>query len=1026
MGSASASALYFLSLFFLVSSVQPLCHHDERSALLQLKQSFVIDTSASTSPQAYPKTQSWGRGNADCCSWDGVDCDNTTGHVISLDLSSSFLYGSLNSNSTLFRLVHLRSLNLADNVFTNSQIPSEISHFPRLASLVLSFSNLSGPLPSPIFELSKLEVLDLSGNPLELGKHGLTSLLQKLTNLRELYLADVTISSSVPQIFSPNLNTLILSNCDLRGEFPPGNFELPNLQLLNLESNPELTGYLPEIQDNHSLLKLSLASTSFSGNLPESIGNFKSLDYLDINSCHFSGEVPYSLAKLTKLTYLDLSSNNFLGHIDFSIGNLNQLMTLDLSNNNFSGNIPSSLANLTQLGYLSLTNNNFNPGNLSWLGTQTNLTYLDLSNTSLTGNIPSSLQTFAQITNLYLRANKLDGQIPPWIGNLTELTKIKLQDNILSGPIPESIFKLKNLQLLDLQINRLNGIVKLDSFLELRNLTRLQLSSNNLSVITHVGINGTPPPPPPPPPRFKILGLASCNLSKFPDFLRNQDELEFLELADNNIPGLIPKWFWSVGKETLQYLNLGFNLLTGFEELPVVLPWTRLEVFSLVSNMLQGSLPQPQPSIVSYLVSNNSLSGEIPTTMLCNLSFLVALDLSNNNFTGMLPRCLDNLSESLKVVNLRNNHFSGDIPWSYSKSCTLWMMDLSQNQLQGTIPRSLAHCTMLESLNLGNNLIKDTFPSWLGNLPKLKVLILRANELGGAIGKPEAAISEFSKLQVIDLSHNSFRGELPSDYFKIWNAMQFANTYSSSVPYMNANTSFQDRNFLWYDYYDYVAKLANKGRDLDYDKVPDSMFAIDLSSNKLGGEIPQDIGKLKLIRVLNLSNNNLIGHIPSSLGELTNLESLDLSGNNLSGEIPQQLGRLNFLAHFNVSYNNLEGPIPRVQQFNTFDNDSYEGNSRLCGYPLSEKCGIEKLPPPPLEAEEDEGIASGFKFGWRVVLTGYGAGLIIGMSLGYNFRPRKPEWFRNWRASSSRSTSWYGGSLSFVWNKVSWHNRTSS
>ncbi|OMO94674.1 hypothetical protein COLO4_16211 [Corchorus olitorius] len=933
MGSALASALalYFLTLLFLVSSVQPLCHHDERSALLQLKQRFVIDTSASTNPQAYPKTQTWGNGNADCCSWDGVDCDNTTGHVITLDLSSSFLNGSLNSNSTLFRLVHLRLLNLADNVFTNSQIPSEISYFPRLTSLVLSFSNLSGPLPSPIFELSKLEVLDLSGNPLELGKHGLTSLLQKLTNLRELYLADVTISSSVPQIFSPNLNALILSNCDLRGEFPPGNFELPNLQLLNLESNPELTGYLPEIQDNHSLLKLSLASTSFSGKLPESIGTLKSLEYLDINSCHFSGEVPYSLAKLTKLTYLDLSSNNFLGHIDFSIGNLNQLMTLDLSNNNFSGDIPSSLANLTQLGYLSLTNNNFNPGNLSWLGTQTNLTYLDLSNTSLTGNIPSSLQNFVQITNLYLRANKLDGEIPPWIGNLTELTEIKLQDNILTGPIPESIFKLKNLQLLDLQINRLNGIVKLDSFLELKNLTRLQLSSNNLSVITHVGINGTPP-------KFKLLGLASCNLSKFPDFLRNQDELEFLELADNNIPGLIPKWFWSVGKETLQYLNLGFNLLTGFEELPAVLPWTRLEVFNLVSNMLKGSLPQPQPSIVSYLVSNNSLSGQIPPTMLCNLSPLVALDLSNNNFTGTLPRCLDNLSESLKVVNLRNNHFSGDIPWSYSKSCTLWMMDLSQNQLQGTIPRSLAHCTMLESLNLGNNQINDVFPSWLGNLPKLKVLILRANELGGAIGKPEA-ISEFSKLQVIDLSHNSFRGELPSDYFKIWNAMQFVNTNSSSVPYMNANTSFQDRNFLWYDYYDYVAKLANKGRDLDYDK------------------------------------------------------------------------------------------------FNTFDSDSYEGNSRLCGYPLSEKCGIEKLPPPPtpLEADEDEGIASAFKFGWRIVLTGYGAGLIIGMSLGYNFRPRKPEWFRNWQASTSnnwsgsRSTSWYGGSLSFIWNKVSWHNnRTSS
>ncbi|OMO94676.1 hypothetical protein COLO4_16213 [Corchorus olitorius] len=1024
MGSVSAlyfsvttSLLYLLFLFFLVSSVEASCHPDDRSALLQLKQSFVINSFASSNPEAYAKTETWGSG--DCCSWDGVKCDNGTSHVISLDLGSSFLYGSLNSSSTLFRLVQLQSLNLSDNSLMNSEIPSEIRFLSRLKSLVLSYANFSGQVPSGVLELSELEVLDLSGNPLKLGKLGLTSLLEKLTNLQALNLAHVRISSSIPPIFSPNLTSLILSNCDLRGKIPPGIFELPNLQILKLDSNLELGGYLPEIHDgNHSLLELiSLASTSFSGNLPESIGNLKSLQQLDIRKCLFTGKLPYSLGNLTQLNYLNLAYNNFLGPVPLSIGNLNQLFYLDVSNNNFSGKIPSSLTNLTQLGFLSLKNNYFNTGNLSWLGTQTNLTYLDLSNTNLTGKIPSSLQNLTQIAYLYLKANGLDGHFPPWIGNLRKLVEITLSANFLTGPVPESIFKLQNLQVLDLQLNQLNGFLNLDSFLELKNLTRLQLSGNNLSLLTGVSsINIVTPP------KLKLLGLASCNLSRFPDFLRSQNELEFLELFGNKIHGLIPKWFWTVGKETLHYLNLGSNFLTGFEELPVVLPWTSLEIFSLESNMLQGSLPHPRPSIVSYVVSNNSLSGEIPPTMLCNLSSLVALDLSDNNLTGVLPRCLDSSSDSLIILNLRNNHFSGDIPWSYSKSCALWMMDLSQNQLQGTIPRSLAHCEMLESLNLGNNLINDSFPSWLGTLPNLKILILRANELGGAIDQKPQAKSEFSKLQVIDLSENGLRGKLPSDYFKIWNAMQFDNTNSSSL-YMNANTSFQGTEFSFSTFYTYVATLANKGRDLDYDKVPDSLFAVDLSSNKFEGEIPESIGKLKLIRVLNLSNNNLIGQIPSSLGELTNLESLDLSGNNLSGEIPQQLGSLNFLSHFNVSYNNLEGPIPRAQQFGTFNNDSYVGNSRLCGYPLSEKCGNtdENLPPPPLEAEEDEGIWSGFKFGWKIVLTGYGAGLIIGISLGYNnFRPRKPKRFRNWRASNN-----WSGSFSFVWNKVSWNHTRS-
>ncbi|GLT54999.1 hypothetical protein SLA2020_281560 [Shorea laevis] len=102
--------LFFLSMFLLLltgsmSSLQPLCHEDERSALLQFKDSFIIDNSASGDPFAYPKVASWTlKGeNSDCCSWDGVECNEDTGHVIGVDLSSSCLYGSINSsNSSLF------------------------------------------------------------------------------------------------------------------------------------------------------------------------------------------------------------------------------------------------------------------------------------------------------------------------------------------------------------------------------------------------------------------------------------------------------------------------------------------------------------------------------------------------------------------------------------------------------------------------------------------------------------------------------------------------------------------------------------------------------------------------------------------------------------------------------------------------------------------------------------------------------------------------------------------------------------
>ena len=103
--------LSFLLMFHVISfsSVQPLCHDHERSNLLQFKESFVINQSASFDPSAYPKVASWTlEGN--CCSWDGVECDEVTGHVIGLDLNSSCLYGSIDSNSSLFHLVHLQRL----------------------------------------------------------------------------------------------------------------------------------------------------------------------------------------------------------------------------------------------------------------------------------------------------------------------------------------------------------------------------------------------------------------------------------------------------------------------------------------------------------------------------------------------------------------------------------------------------------------------------------------------------------------------------------------------------------------------------------------------------------------------------------------------------------------------------------------------------------------------------------------------------------------------------------------------------
>ncbi|KAJ4826799.1 hypothetical protein Tsubulata_016018 [Turnera subulata] len=56
----------------------PRCHDNEKSALLQFKDSFIIDRSASDDPAAYPKVEGWkllDGEESDCCLWDGIECD---------------------------------------------------------------------------------------------------------------------------------------------------------------------------------------------------------------------------------------------------------------------------------------------------------------------------------------------------------------------------------------------------------------------------------------------------------------------------------------------------------------------------------------------------------------------------------------------------------------------------------------------------------------------------------------------------------------------------------------------------------------------------------------------------------------------------------------------------------------------------------------------------------------------------------------------------------------------------------------
>ncbi|XP_028773690.1 receptor-like protein 34 [Neltuma alba] len=485
---------------------------------------------------------------------------------------------------------------------------------------------------------------------------------------------------------------------------------------------------------------------------------------------------------------------------------------------------------------------------------------------------------------------------------------------------------------MDLRGNHLSGQLELNMFFwSFKMLSVLCLSYNNLSLIikpsafnASLAMN------------IRTLFLASCSMNEFPEILKDRDQLEELDLSNNKIKGTLPSWIYR--KENL---------------------W-------------------------ALLLSDNSFVGEIPP-LICNLKSLEFLELSYNNLSGNIPPCLGTFSRKLQALKLGNNRLYGFIPQTFMKGSAIKLIDLSQNNLQGQMPETLSNCRMLEYLDVSNNQINGSFPLWLGNLPELKVLVLRSNKFSGVISSPTTCT--FPKLHIIDLSQNDFSGNFPSELLQDWASMRAS--AANQLKYEPWYHYYKQTESYWGFTYPYSFTIFNKGKLMVYEKLQQLYFfiAIDLSSNKLNGEIPDNIGDLKGLVLLNLSNNLFTGGIPSSLGKLSQLEALDLSHNNLTGKIPQELTELNFLEFLNVSYNHLSGPIPQNPQFDTFESNSFEGNQGLCGIQLLKKCedhrGERVITPP---SEDDEPL---FEFDWKIIVIGYGGGLAFGIAMGSTFIPEK-------------------------------------
>ncbi|TYI91880.1 hypothetical protein E1A91_D02G026600v1 [Gossypium mustelinum] len=826
-----------------------------------------------------------------------------------------------------------------------------------------------------------------------------------------------------------------LSCKNLSGSFHPI-FNLHRLQRLNLAGNNFNTTLFSYGFDKlQNLTHLNLSSSCFHGQIPVEISFLKRLVSLDLSnqySCYLryykvlypafydSFSFPYELQQPLKLENpnfktliknLRFLTEIYLDGVNISTQSakwcettslvLSNLRVLSLSYCGLKGPLCSSLSRLSFLSKLILDWNPISYLPPNFLEISSRLVSLSLRNCNLSGHFPTEILLLPKIQSIDISFNlQLMGQLPEFQANNALLSlSLFIQISVENYPYQLSILQLPRLEELYIGDNSFSSM-KLDMFVQLNNLRTLWL--NNISLLIESDNRSLTFP------QLERLSLRSCNLTEFPEFIKRQDKLVDLDLSSNHIHGVVPNWLW---KSSLSWVDLSLNFLKSQENLEAfdassnnlsgpIPNWlcnmSQLQIFNVSYNNLSGSIPNclGNMSALSWLatqlqflkVSENRLEGKLPRSLakcvgnmindtfpfwLEKLTYLRVLILRENRFYGQIKHFKHkSVFPTLDVLDIASNQFSGELSIDFLQPTRLRSLKIGGNKLEGKLSRSLANCTALEVLDLGNNMVHDTFPFWLEKLPSLKVLVLRENRFYGTISKIDTERG-FPKLRILDVASNNFSGDLSIEFLQSLKAMaNMTNDEKAKLDYIGES------------YYQDSVTIVNRGIEMFYQKVLTILTCLDLSNNSFHGRIPEEIQMLRSLRVMNLSNNGFSSEIPLALQNLKDLESLDLSRNKLSGKIPPQLTSLTFLAALNLSYNQLEGSIPQSNQFITFTNDSYRGNPKLCGLPLSRKCNEVGLPvaPPPRRDGESWLYAMST---WKIALIGYASGLVVGLCIGY-------------------------------------------
>ncbi|CAL4997513.1 unnamed protein product [Urochloa decumbens] len=671
---------------------------------------------------------------------------------------------STNQSLSHFNLTKLENLDLSWNIFHHTIASSWFWKATNLKYLKLQGSSLFGHLNDALENMTSLQFLDLSykfNNHLaltgNLTRNCTLQMIGNLKNLCSLEILDLTWSymsedmtvfmERFPQCAWEKLDGLHLGYNNFNGPLPNliGNFI--SLSRLELNSN-SLTGRIPPGLGNCTRLTIiDISGNKIVGPLPPEVRYLTSLSTLRVNNNNLNGSVPTGIGALTKLTYLDISNNNLSGMImEEHLEGLINLKALDLSsNNNLKVTVNEYWLPPFRLEYGIFANCQIGPLFPAWLQKQLQIIQLNISRTALNDSIPDWFwSTFSQALSLDISDNKLSGSLPEHLDGMA-VRVLNLSSNQLTGPIPSLP---RNIEILDVSSNLFSGTLPL--YFDTQQLTTLIMFSNQIGgsipesmcklVLLDLDLSNNllegeiPQCFEAVPLEFFIL--SNNNLSgTFPTFLKNSDELVFLDLARNKLSEGLPTWIGDLTQ--LNILSLSHNTFSG--SIPPEITYLYcLQYLDLSGNNLSGVIPQNLSNLTSMTLNGylplryNTIAtggqGEAITVASQfedvlsiitkgqelkygkGLEYFVGIDLSCNSLTGEIPRDITSL-DALISLNLSSNHLSGAIPYNIGDMKSLESLDFSMNKLSGEIPSSLSNLTSLSHMNMSYNDLYGRIPS---------------------------------------------------------------------------------------------------------------------------------------------------------------------------------------------------------------------------------------------------------------------------------------------------------------------------